>query len=73
MRVVHKKVRINKSGKVKLDITTGLRNCMADVLLIIDKSDEEINTGIDFSDIAGKITFNEDPLMYQKSIRSEWK
>lgn len=73
MRIVHKKVKINKSGKVKLDITTELRNCMADMVLIIDKSEEEANTAIDFTDVAGKITFNEDPLKYQKTIRSEWK
>lgn len=71
MKVIKKRVNIDSTGKVLLNVDSGLHNCEADIVLIIDEAAKEKQ--YDFSDIAGKLTIAEDPLAYQKKLRNEWE
>ena len=71
MKVIKKRINIDHTGKVVLNIESGLANCEADILLVIDEANKEKT--YDFSDIAGQLIFEEDPLIFQKKLRNEWE
>ncbi len=74
MKVLRQRVQIDQSGKITLNIDSGLSNCEADVLLVIDEaSPKATDKKYDFSDIAGKLKFEEDALTFQKKLRDEWE
>jgi len=71
MKLIKQRVNIDSTGMIVLNVDSGLHNCEADIVLIIDESAKE--KSYDFSDIAGKLTFEEDPLAFQKKLRNEWE
>lgn len=62
---------INHDGHLKIDVPTTLKEGNVEVILIIE-SKNSIRTKYDFSDIAGKLSWNGNALETQKALRNEW-
>jgi len=71
METIKLKAKINKDGHIKIDVPTAMREGEVDIVLVIDKIREK-GKKYDFSDIAGKLQWNGDPLEVQRTLRDEW-
>lgn len=63
---------IKNDGHLKIDIPTPLEEGEFEVILVIQKKKNRVS-GYDFSDIAGKLQWNGNPVDTQRSLRNEWK
>ena len=63
--------RIDSDGHLRLDVPTDLREGEVEVVVEIQQSNGAV-TGIDFSDLAGRLQWRGDAVWQQRELRDEW-
>ena len=74
MEVLKLSAKINGDGHLILDIPTELSPGEVDLVLVVSPTTKAAVTPApyDFRDLAGKLTWQGDPLASQRSLRDEW-
>ena len=74
MHVIHLKVhgRIESDGRLRVDVPTQLPAGEADIAITISAAGQATNGGYDFSELAGRLSWQGDPIAEQRVIRDEW-
>lgn len=74
MEVVKMKQSSGADGVLHLDIPTHYYNCDTNVVVIVEKAENEKSTpeGYDFSDLSGRLQWDGDALSEQRRLRDEW-
>jgi len=70
MKTIQVKSKIDNDGHLRLDIPTDHKPGDVDVVLVIDSQKKN---NYDFSDLAGKISKDIDPVAVQQELRNEWE
>jgi hypothetical protein len=73
METLKLKAKIDKKGRLKINIPTPLLEGYVEIILIIDsKNNAPQKIKYNFTDLAGKLTWNGDPVKTQRTLRDEW-
>lgn len=74
MKVIKLAAVIDDSGNLHLDIPTELSSGTVDVVVVVNPSTLDITHGksYDFSDLAGRLTWQGDSVAQTRILRDEW-
>ena len=74
MEVLKLTTEIDETGQLKIDLPTNLEAGKVDLVVIVnpvtEKNKEQNN--YDFSDLAGKLSWQGDAVATQRKLRDEW-
>ena len=74
MEVLKLTTQIDETGQLKIDLPTNLEAGKVDLVVIVNpvtEKDKEQNN-YDFSDLAGKLSWQGDAVATQRELRDEW-
>ncbi|MBD1846939.1 hypothetical protein H6F89_26735 [Cyanobacteria bacterium FACHB-63] len=63
---------VDESGNLHLDIPTELSSGQVDVVVILNPSASVQKIAYDFSDLAGRLEWQGDAVLMQRTLRDEW-
>ncbi|MGJ3247129.1 MAG: hypothetical protein ACFE0I_13795 [Elainellaceae cyanobacterium] len=74
MEVLKLTATIDESGYLNIRIPTELASVDVNVVVILNpvSSSEHLHSKYDFSDLAGRLTWQGDAVTAQRSLRDEW-
>ncbi|MDF5721617.1 MAG: hypothetical protein PUP91_14280 [Rhizonema sp. PD37] len=74
MEVLKFTSKIDESGYLNLNIATQLAGGEVDIVVVLNpvSSQEKQKSSYDFSDLVGRLTWQGDPLLMQRTLRDEW-
>jgi hypothetical protein len=74
MEVLKLTARIDQTGHLNLNIPTQLEAVEVDVVVVLTpvSCDENPQPRYDFSDLAGRLTWQGDAVAIQRTLRDEW-
>lgn len=72
MQVITLTGKIDSNGHLRLDVPTQLPAGNVEIALVINPTAEEKPNKYNFSDLAGKLTWQGDAVTVQRSLRDEW-
>jgi hypothetical protein len=75
MEVLKLTTTIDKSGYLNLKIPTHLSSGAVDIVVVLNpgSSSDESSPKYDFSDLIGRLSWQGDPVVTQRSLRDEWE
>ena len=74
MEVLKLTTEIDDTGQLKIELPTNLKTGKVDLVVIINPSAEKDmrQNNYDFSDLAGKLSWQGDAVATQRNLRNEW-
>ncbi len=72
METIKISTTIKSDGHLKIDVPTSLDKGEVEVILIIENKRKQLNKYY-FSDLAGKLQWNGNPVETQRALRNEWQ
>lgn len=73
MEVLKVTTDIDSTGKLDINLPTSLSACKVDVVVIVNPvSESKEQLDYDFSDLAGKLSWQGDAVATQRNLRDEW-
>jgi hypothetical protein len=71
MTTLNTHAKIGQDGRLLVDVATTLPAGEVEVQVIIRQSSEP-RTSAKFGDLAGRLSYQGDPMLIQKELRDEW-
>lgn len=77
MRALKIHTKTDKNGTATIRVSTDVREVEMDIIVVLEeeskeKREETIKPIYDFSDLAGRLKWEGDPVEYQRTLREEW-
>jgi hypothetical protein len=74
MEVLKLTAKIDASGNLQLNVPTQLAAVEVDVVVVLTPvvSDQHLSSRYNFSDLAGRLTWQGDAVATQRMLRDEW-
>ncbi len=77
MKAVKILTKTDESGMAEIRVATDIKNSDVSLIVVVENAHDDTKSGArknryDFSDLLGKVKWDEDPVEYQRRLREEW-